>query len=66
MASQKVRVTGAPGYADHTGTVVPGMHRYRINDSCPEVSVVVPDGITIEPHVIRSEFVFDIIEEEQS
>ena len=63
--SQRVKVVGAPGYADHTGTAIPGLHRYRINDNCPEVSVVMPDGITTEPHVIRSEFVFDIEEESE-
>lgn len=62
--SQRVEVRGAPGYADHTGTVLPGLHRYRINESCPVVSVVIPDGITVEPHVIRSEFVFDVNDEE--
>ena len=62
--SQRVKVTGAPGYADFEGYAVPGLHRYRINDNCPEVSVVMPDGITTEPHVIPSEFVFDIAEGE--
>jgi hypothetical protein len=60
--SMRVRVEGAPGYADFEGTAVPGLHRYRINDNCPVMSVIIPD-ITPEPHVIPSEFVSDVIED---
>lgn len=62
--SQRVKVIGAPGYADFEGDAIPGLHRYRINDRSPAMSVILPDATPTVPHVIPSEFVFDIPEEE--
>jgi hypothetical protein len=61
--SQRVKVVGAPGYVDFEGDAVPGLHRYRINDACPVMSVILPDLTPTTPHVIQSEFVFDVEEE---
>jgi hypothetical protein len=55
----RVKVSGAPGYADFGGKIVPGLHRYSIGDGCPVVSVVIPDGST-DAVVIPAEHITDV------
>lgn len=58
----QVEIVGAPGFMNFQAQAMPGLHRYRINDDCPLVSVVA--DFQGELFVIPSEFVFDVTEEE--
>jgi len=59
----RVRVVGAPGYADFEGKVIPGLHRVSVAADIEPRTVLVDSEREI--HVIPSEFVH-IVEEEQS
>lgn len=55
MPKQFVRVEGAPGYADFTGVLIPGLHEITYSDRVQPRSVVLIGND--EPVAIPSEFV---------